>query len=256
MWWGWENTRDSSGSLTREFREFEVEFTIHNDPGDFSDQNGLYLMVCFSKISGQRFYVGLQTDVRDFDSGLGPNRGKGMIFSRWGERDLSFTRMAPGGWTESSGHEGDFVGVRLSYPWGTGDYRVRIAPDGTDENGEWYGAWITDLTTEVTTWAGSLKFPLIDNTTSFTLSTYTTFTTLEIYGDPIRPIDIPEWHVSMKRPQGDGIKARWGNPGYESITRQIPNSDVQYDRAADVVHFRVGGATVRVGTDRLVIFSD
>ena len=103
------------------------DFTIRNDPGDFSDDYGLYLMVCFGSISNHNFYFGLQTDVRD--RGQGRGRGKGLIFSRWGERDLAFARVADDedGWYQSSGHEGDFIGVRRSYNWGTGDYRMRLA---------------------------------------------------------------------------------------------------------------------------------
>ena len=97
VWWYWDN----SGA---EFRELEVEFTIHNDPGDFSNRHGLYLMVCFGDISGTEFYFGLQTDT--YNPGRGRGRGKGLIFSRWGERDLSFTKVAgkEDGWSQSSGH--------------------------------------------------------------------------------------------------------------------------------------------------------
>ena len=243
LWWNWEEIP--------EFRELVVDFTIHSDPGNFSTWNGLYLMVCQGSIVEQGFYFGLQTDVSDPQ--LGRGRGKGLIFSRWGERDLSFARIADEeeGWTESAGYEGNFISVRRSYGWGVGDYRMRLAPHGKDDDGEWYALWITDAATDTTTWAGSLKFPFHNGTTAVRGPTYTT---LEIYGNPIRPIDIPEWHVSMKRPMGDGVSASWGNPDYSPFKGEILNSDVQYDRAADIVHFRVGGITRRVGSPKEVQF--
>ncbi len=244
IWWNWDRPAD-------EFRELEVDFTIHNDPGDFSDRYGLYLMVCQGSISGRAFYFGLQTNT--YDPGQQRGRGKGLIFSRWGERGLSFARIADSeqGWYESSGHEGDFIGVRRSYDWTTGDYRMRLAPDGKDDDGEWYGVWLTDLATDVTTWAGSLKFPLVNGTTVVSTPTYST---LEIYGQPIRPIDIPEWSVSVERPRGDGVEASWGNPGYSGFMREIHNSDVLYDPATNSVHFRVGGTTERMGSAQPIHF--
>ena len=237
-WWEWN--RDS------QFREVTLDFTIHSDPGHFSDDYGLYLMVCFGSISNHDFYFGLQTDVNDPNQGRG--RGKGLIFSRWGERDLAFTRVAgdDDGWYESSGHEGDFIGVRRGYDWGTGDYRMRLAPDGLDDDGEWYSVWITDLSTDESVWAGSLKFPLVGGTTAVKPPLYST---LEIYGRPsIRPIDIPEWYVSMRLPGGDGIVASSGDPGYSGFGKSPKaNADVQYDRETGVLHFRIGGVTKMVG---------
>ena len=243
MWWGWNRGR--------QFKELVFDFTIHNDLGNFSARNGLYLMVCFSSISNQDFYFGLQTYVSD--PGQRRGRGKGLIFSRWGERDLSLSKVAGGddGWSESSGHEGDFIGVRRNYDWGVGDYRMRLAGDGTEDDGEWFSVWITDLDTDETTWVGALKFPLIGGTAMVKPPAYTT---LEIYGDPIRPIDVPEWHVSVKRPLGDGVKSKRGDPGYSGFHGAILNSDIQYDRGDDTVHFRIGGSTERVGSAKAIEF--
>ena len=244
-WWRW-NRGD-------QFREVSFEFTIHNDPGNFSNNYGLYLMVCHARISDHGFYFGLQTDV--YDPGVGHGRGKGLIFSRWGERDLADARIAGGadGWAQSSGHEGDFIGVRRSYVWGAGDYRMRLAPDGLDDDGEWYGVWITDLSTDETVWAGSLKFPLGDGTTAVQPDLYST---LEIYGQPsIRPIDIPDWYVTMKAPQGNGIGALSADPGYSGYRgTRIPNADIQCNRNDAACHFRVGGLTEQVGDGEYVRF--
>ena len=85
IWWEWTPRE-------RRLYDLSFDFTIHSDPGDFSDRNGLYLMVCQGDVAGTGFYFGLQTDVYDPTRGTG--RGKGIIFSRWNERARSRIRQA------------------------------------------------------------------------------------------------------------------------------------------------------------------
>ena len=221
-----------------EFRELITDFTIHNDVGDFSDEYGLYLILLQNHISGVGFYFGLQTDANW--------RGKAVIFSRWETDQLADARWDEmNGWYELGKHEGGFLGVRRLYDWGAGDYRVRIAPDGLASDGEWFGLWITDLSTNETTWIGSLKFPFLDGTATMPPRSYAT---IELYGNPqIRPIDIPEWHVSVNRPSGDGVPATWGFTSYpyDDSENALRNSDVWYDTPEGMAHLVVGGLTQR-----------
>ena len=244
IWWHWIRAQDSQGNRFDEFEELVIEFTIHNGVEPLGGGNGLYLMLAFSRISGVKFYFGLQTDV--LDPKTSRFRGKGLIFSRWETRDLANARHAKeDGWTQSAGYEGDFIGVRRSYAWGAGDYRVRLAPDDSapkDADGVWFGLWITDLSTDDTTWIGSLKFPLQDGKAVIQAPVYST---MEIYGELIRPIDIPNWHVSLQRPVGDGVRAAAGRTGYSSLRGEIMNSEIRYDVTNDVVHIQAGGTTER-----------
>ncbi len=236
-WWRWEEDFSDVGVLA-------FDFTVHNDPGDFSDRNGLYLMVCWGTISGDGFYFGLQTDV--WDPAIGRGRGKGLVFSRWGERDLDDARVAEGEdtWLQEPGHEGDFVGVRRSYEWDEGDYRMWLAEDGEDADGDWYGVWLTDLDTNTTLWVGSLQFPLVDGETPLKAAVNSV---VEIYGSPpVRPIDIPEWYVSMEPPEVDGLEASRVWLDYGGVRDQVlSNADIQYLDGR--VHFRVGGDNRQVG---------
>lgn len=233
--WDW-----NPGERERGFEELEIAFTIHNDPEGLPDGNGLYFMTCYGKIAGTSFYFGLQKDY----FGIQEHRGKRAIFSRWDTRDLNLARFsAEDGWAQSSGHEGDFIGVRRLLAWGPGDYVARLGPDGSDADGEWYGLWITDVNTEVSTWIGSLWFPKKDGSARIGGPVYST---LEVYGFPaIRPIDIPEWHVTVGRPAGDGQPARRGAAGYSMFGKDVPNSDIRYNREQDAVDIRVGGLTER-----------
>ena len=204
-----------------------------------------------SDISDAGFYYGIQTDVSDPLTGKG--RGKGLIFSRWKTRDLANANTAPDGWSESSGHEGDFIGVRRAYDWRAGSYRVRLAPDGKGENEEWFGLWITDLSTNATTWIGSLKFPLEAGEDRAWIEG-TSYTTVEIYGQPIRPIDIPEWQVSVHRPLGDDVQSSSGLTGYAPFTGAFLNAEVHYAREKDIVKLGVGGETLQETEAQTVTF--
>ena len=244
VWWEWSS--DNS-----EFESLDIDFTVHNDIVGFTGPHGLYLMLGDAEIAGIPFYFGLQTDVDDPASG---SRGKGLIFSRWETRDLDNAGIADPveGWTQSSGHDGDFIGVRRSYDWGAGDYRVRIAPDGSDESGRWFGIWITDKSTGETVWGGSLRFPYENGKAAISSPLYTT---MEIYGGaPIRPIDIPEWHVSIARPSGDSVKSTRGVTGFQAFSSHVLNSDARYDPTEEVLHLHAGGLTQRSTLPQEILF--
>jgi len=231
VWWFW-------GDSVHGLQSIDFDLTIHNDIDvrELPTVSGLYLILFMSAVSGTGYYFGIQTDV--YDPRIGRGRGKGLMFSRWDTRDLYTVRVAPDGWSQSAGYEGDFVGVRKAYPWGAGNYRVRIALDGDDDKGRWFGLWITDKATGETTWCGSLRF---DRFTSLEPSGGTA---PEIYGfGSVKPVDIPEWHISMQRPVGD--ESAQSTEAYIDYSSLVPNSNVTYDAKDSTVYIQVGGATER-----------
>ena len=226
VWWSWGRGKDTTG-----FEELRFPFTIWNDVEPEHD-SGLYFMLCNADFDDTGFYFGLQSNV--YNPSPPSWVGKGLIFSRWGTRDLSNARTD--GFTQSSGHEGDFIGVRRLYEWGPGDYEVRFAPDGEDPEGRWFGLWITDLEDGTTTWIGSLRFPRGSRVGA------PVYSTVEIYGRPIRPIDIPSLHVSMEPPIGDGEPATRGYTEYDVFSVGTLNTDIYFDGE---LHIHVGGDTER-----------
>jgi len=250
--WLWESVTGGEGQEFTGFKELATEFTIHNNVSLRGD-NGLYLMLADGSINGQGYYFGLQTEVHAPEPPF--RRGKGLIFSRWGTRDLANARYSDeDGWTESSGHEGDFIGIRRSYEWGAGDYRVTLAPDGEpDEDGVWMSLRITDLQTDVTTWVGSLEFPADDGHATISPHSYST---IEIYGSKIIPVEIPQWHVSINRPEGDGIRATSGRTGYSPFYGQITNNEANYNDETQQIHLRVGGDISRDTRGETISFED
>ena len=225
----------------RHANEFIVNFTIHKNLNSSPpSKSGFYMMLGHSSLRGIPFYFGLQTDV----SRPGSSSEKGLIFSRWETRNLSNAKVAVGGWSQSSGHEGDFIGVRISYDWNEGEYQARISPeDGNQGEDGWYGVWIKDLSTNVTTWGGSLKFPPRGVSPHNPVRVYST---MEIYGGPrIKPVNISKWHVSVMRPSMNGVKASRIRIKYNGYGK-VPNSDATYVETDDAVHFRAGGFTRRI----------
>ena len=59
-------------------------------------------MVCSGDVDGIGYYFGLQTDVHNNNVNVSdPYTGKGLIFSRWKERNLVNARIPDDGFTES-----------------------------------------------------------------------------------------------------------------------------------------------------------
>ncbi len=112
---------------------------------------------------------------------------------------------------------------------------------------------MADLSTGTETWAGSLKFPLLNDTAVIRGPSYST---IEVYGGgaPIRPIDVPILHVSLNRPVGDGHKSSWGVIDYSPFNGDIMNSEARYESDEDVVHLIVGGLTERRTPESAVTF--
>ena len=229
--WHWEDE-------VRGFQSIDFDFTIHNDidARELPNDTGLYLILFSSDISGTGYYFGIQTNV--YDPEIGRGRGKGLVFSRWGTLDLANVRVAPDGWHEPGEHEEDFVGVRKAYRWGAGDYGVRIAADGDDDEGRWFGLWITDKSTGETTWCGSLRFD------KFARLEPAGTTAPEIYGaGTTRPIDVPEWHISLQKPVGDLNSP--SSEAYINYSSLIPNSNITYDTSNGAMHIYTGATTQR-----------
>ena len=241
--WNWDDGGNG-------FLSMEIDFTVHNDIdiADVPPDTGLYLMLGLGEVSGTGYYFGLQVDhgnYLNYDP-MGLGHGRRVIFSRWETRDLANVRVPENGYTESAGYEGDFVSVRRQYRWRAGEYRMRIASDGEDDEGIWFSLWITEKSTNEATWCGSLKFPHKEGKAA--IAPYG-ITVSEVYGaSTTKPIDIPEWHVSVKKPVADGdsspTRAYVKHANYDDRA-SVPNSNISFNLEEGSLHFYVGGATER-----------
>lgn len=213
-----------------EFEDFQIDITIQND---LPPQPGIYFQMYQGQIGDVGFYFGLQTDVYEPDKG---GRGKGLIFSRWKTRDLADVRVATGGWAQSAGYEGDFVGIRKKYEWTNHSYRLRLTALDEDEKGVWYGFFILDYVTKEEDYCGAVRFPKIGGHRPKIKDGGGTWT--ELYSGARSLSELPSWHVTVDGCFADNrrVKAKSATSDYS----KVPNTDISYDPATQQVHILMG----------------
>jgi hypothetical protein len=174
-------------------------FTIYNEPINSDstlNKDGLYYQFYQGIINDTiGFYYGIQTNV------MGSNK-KGIIFSRWNTRDTLNYKLANGGWGQSAGYEGSFIGVRINYEWGVGTYSFELKKDSSDTKGDWYGLWITKKLDNKSTYCGSIRFEASSKSSGIK-DNGITWTEL-YYKDNINT-PLPKWHVSVDEILADNI---------------------------------------------------
>ena len=218
-----------------EFDDVRLEVKVHEDPGT---KVGLYLQFFEANIGSEHYYFGFQTDLR----GPGGSRGKGLLFSRWGPRDLANVRATPTGWAVQSGDEGDFVSVRQRYEWTNHAYRIRLAPVDEDEVGVWYGIFVLDRDTGVEDLGGSIRFkkeggkrPRIKEGGG---------TWIECYGGARSEDDVPAFHVSIESCAVDGGKTR-AESAVSNWPDDVSHADVYSEEKTGRIHMAVGKGVTR-----------
>jgi len=212
------------------FKSLYVDITIYNEP---DNNDGLYFQMYQGTINGVGFYYGLQTRVYNPNDGL---IKKGLIYSRWETRDLSNVRTIEGGWSQSAGYEGNFVGIRKYYNWTNHSYRFKLAYMESDDTGDWYGIWIYDSDNFTEDFLGSIRFPPTEASKSGIANGGVTWT--ELYYKGIKQTPIPSWHASI-----NGIYAREETIPPNSATSaysSIAHTDIYYDQTSQKIHFIMG----------------
>ena len=226
------------------FQSLAIDVTIK---GEVADEAQLYIAPFGrSELNKQMFYGGIQTRTLA-QTKKSPRRqdiGRGGIFSRWDERSHNAIRTAPGGYMESSGHEGDFVSVRKKMAWGEGRYTCRLVKLDTQwidgKPFTWVGYFIYDHQRDTETYCGSLRFEgetlaLDKNNAGF----------IELYGRrPASLDDIPKIEVIFHHPVLNGRPVELANavafypqgvPDY-AVARGVTDAETKsFD-----LHFKVG----------------
>ncbi len=162
LWWEMPATDD--------FQSLDIDVRVKGEV-DPSKINLYIAPIGVGELNGVSFYGGIQSNIGGYavspDSPTGPyHKGKGAIFSRWGNKDLdtSFVRPASDGLIEAAGYEGDFASGRRPYAWGEGTYtyslrKLTYEKDKEGKEWTWVGAFVTDKATGQFTFVSSLKFP-------------------------------------------------------------------------------------------------
>ena len=192
---------------------------------DVPDDVNLYIASFQSTINKVSFYGGIQTRIhgreRKEDSAPVVKKRRGAIFSRWRERDWGAIEQASGGLADSSGHEGDFIGVRNDYSWGEGSHEICLRKGAVVEGdplpddyevedlefgwGRFVHTWVrmevTDMASGATTFVGALAFPGRSVSLGRSIVMF-----VEIYDNPspFPALDVPQFTVSFENFQVDG----------------------------------------------------
>lgn len=185
------------------FTKISHEFTIHRNPTNMDgsiSEDGLYYQFYQGQLNDDiGFYYGIQNFI------FNPNGGapkKGIIFSRWGTRDIQNYKIAPGGFGQSAGYEGDFIGIRLNYDWTVGTYVIELKLDNSDTIGDWYGLYITKKSSKETTYCGSIRFEKGVKSQGIKTGGIT-WTELYFKKNNLSPL--PNWHISVDEVLADDL---------------------------------------------------
>ncbi len=201
------------------------EITVNLTINEFETDKGVYLQLYESNLNGTHFYWGIQEDM--------------IIFSRWETTDISNIRVAPGGKHEAATYEGNFVSVRKDYKLHKGEYVLTLRFTDLDSFGEWYGAYIKDVSRNEEIWIGSLRFPSdgSDRIEGFG------GTWMEVYSGVEKLSEIPSWDVSINSITADGLKPIHARTVYGTSLwgeNSIPTGDIRYDPDRDIIRMMLG----------------
>jgi hypothetical protein len=150
--------------------------------------------------------------------------------------------VSDGGWIESAGYEGDFVGIRYPYSWGKGTYTVHLVMRETDEVGTWYEMHIYDHGKSEWTKIGRLRFPGVKEGLPFIKDGGGSW--CEVYGGTMSSKDIAAFHLSY-----GGVYTCGRTIGAKEVRfsygETAPNSDISIDPDGSRIHVLYGGETIR-----------
>lgn len=246
--WGWKTQTGTSESIS-------MDFTVREDPGHFSEDHALVMGFGWSSIGSNRFAFGIRTDVDNPETD--GSEGKGIFLNRWGTHDTTLART-PDGWVGTGMRFGNSISIQKLYDWGTGDYTVRIAPDGDPDNtgALWYGMWIRNRSTDVETFMGSLKFPGNDGSPPKINPRGDLYhSMLGILGrGVIKPHEIPVFEIALSPPDEGSIDPpKRVTAAYSQFNGVMTNANITHDRADNIVIMRAGGTTLRTTDPGTVI---
>lgn len=157
-------------------------------------------------ICGLQCYGGMQTRPDGGERGdqhVRPLGEPGFIFSRWGDRSFDGLRMSDRGACQSSGHEGDFISVRVRHPWTTGKFtfqwRAMDRDDMGDKPARWIGLFVYDHAQDREAYVGAIKYPGERIVLGKILTSF-----VEVYGARIPADKVPQVSITIGNHRADG----------------------------------------------------
>lgn len=175
-----------------EFKSMSMDIEINGEP---ERSIGFYIAPLYGTIGGANFYCGMQ----NCESITVPATNKKVsynrmgIFSRWSERQLSFTRPEADGWNVSSATEDGFIGVRSPYQWSSGKYTIivsKLESEEKDPKYSWIQLFIHSEKDGTLQSIGAMKFPSQPLILSESIASF-----IEIFSLPASDVKLPRMTV-------------------------------------------------------------
>jgi hypothetical protein len=210
-----------------EFKNLSMDFKVE---GNISDSDLIYIAPFSSNINGINFYGGIQTMTGGWEykhTRKNIKVGRGGIFSRWSDDgkapiSLDYAQGDYGTLFESAQYEGSFVSVRRKIEWGNGRYRYEIRRIPNEDQSlqyAWFGAYLTNLDSQVIKEVGRLRF----DGSSFRLhKSIATF--VESYGNnrnsiPTMQITFQSPKINEEKCNNKSVYVVYPQNNYEPYTR-------------------------------------
>jgi hypothetical protein len=136
------------------------------------------------------------------------------------------------------------VSLRANYAWHSGAYTATLSRADGDAGGDWFSYSLTDLSTNVETLIGAIRFPRTAASTPATISPQG-IEFHEIYAFATDYAQVPALMTDIMI-LSDGVRATAARSEYPAYPYAVyPNSDAWYDPMSDRVHVAYGGQTPR-----------
>ncbi len=195
-----------------------------------STTSGMYYQTYDFAIDGTGTYHGMQAA-----KGIGQQ----VIFSRFGTVDLSNVRLGTGAAQYPGTNEGPYVRILMKYPFGIGCYTVRVSRAEASGEADWFDMYVgPEGGTE--TFVGGIKFPRATAGVGATILNGGG-SWVEDYSTESSIFNIPYTHITLKASAEANTKAIHANSNYSAL----PNSDIYYEAAKQLVHMELGYRTPR-----------
>ena len=198
IWWSFTNIPD--------FQRLDIDVTVT----DVSSEYNFYISPINTSINNCMLYAGIQTNTlgeRSKSDDTRINLGKGGIFSRWSEDQitpigLDYVDMFDDGACSSSGTEGEFCGVRRPFDWTSGTYTFSLIKENTILYKNVYHTWVAyEITNKETNETKKIGRLLFEGESLKLRGEYAAF--VEVYGTETK---IPPATVSFGFPRINGIE--------------------------------------------------
>jgi hypothetical protein len=176
--------------------------------GDIPNTQNIFIAPLASDFNDTRFYAGFLSDIPEAytrkDKKL-RGIGRGLMYTRWGDRSEDALRPGLGGYYINSDHEGPHLSARTPYAWNKGSYTLQIVKMDSERKEKeqycWAGVFVRAHKNDENVFVGALRFPGKELHLKGHISAF-----VEVAVKPIKVEDMPNFTVELSNLKINGEK--------------------------------------------------